>query len=622
MQSDLQNQIKSFKKSNLAAAETVDKSGPVGVVAQAAAPPPPSALIPPRPPPPQPPQANPIPRVASQPMMSDEDDDFEQGKSDMNMNDLKKKGNKGRRTSKANPKPKKGNNERRRSKMDVPSLPDMQISSAPAAAMGQTGLDDFSYQIDGPMLGWLYVLAFLAGLDFSIVFPSSYGLVRSLGGSVTYYGIVFAMFSVAQFCASFFLGALLDNRPLKEILLLSSLNLMVGNLLYSRANSNDTMFLLIVGRVLCGAGAAIVTIGYAHIARVSNEYKRLSRFTFFRWLEIAPAVVAPAIGAGLTHASFNAGAFDVNHNNSCSFFMVFVFAVYSLAIIVKILLLRRQIKTTINDKMFRSIEEEVETEDMLRRRMQLAAASSDNYAEDGSSTPYASLGAAPASGGNGGTVFIQHRFASKDAFVLLLIFASMVISFWAFEASVIPVVVKADWDITSNYLLFLYIGVVISLSYGAFTYFGLEQKGTRLLITALLTMCIGSVTLTQFDQNKSMPTWQICVASGFLASGFCIGSLQVPLMYSKLIGAKMEDLGVKMTWFFAVIALARFVGPFWGAVAYEIYGINLIAHSSAILLILAVFVGFCSLPLSETLPNTDPSAPLNRQNLRQYSEVV
>jgi hypothetical protein len=51
-------------------------------------------------------------------------------------------------------------------------------------------------------------------VDFSIVFPAMYQLVIKYGGSVLYYGIVFATYSAAQFIAAIWMGSVFALRSM------------------------------------------------------------------------------------------------------------------------------------------------------------------------------------------------------------------------------------------------------------------------------------------------------------------------------------------------------------------------------------------------------------------------
>jgi hypothetical protein len=53
---------------------------------------------------------------------------------------------------------------------------------------------------------------------------------------------------------------------------------------------------------------------------------------------------------------------------------------------------------------------------------------------------------------------------------------------------------------------------------------------------------------------------QIMIASAFLGVGATLVALQLTALFARLMGARLEDLGVHMTWFWAAAGLARCLG--------------------------------------------------------------
>jgi len=93
-------------------------------------------------------------------------------------------------------------------------------------------------------------------------------------------------------------------------------------------------------------------------------------------------------------------------------------------------------------------------------------------------------------------------------------------------------------------------------------------------------------------------------------------------MYARILATKPRNLGRTISWFFAVISLARFIGPFWGAVAYDLGGVNVVAGSCAALLISALFVGFGFLMRSEYSLDSFPQArPVSEQQTPRVTDV-
>ncbi len=59
----------------------------------------------------------------------------------------------------------------------------------------------------------------------------------------------------------------------------------------------------------------------------------------------------------------------------------------------------------------------------------------------------------------------------------------------------------------------------------------------------------------------------------------------------------MGDLGLRMTWFFALAAFGRLFGPVYGYLMIRQFDtVNFLSHTSALLIIIAAFAAFLSVP--------------------------
>ena len=118
-------------------------------------------------------------------------------------------------------------------------------------------------------------------------------------------------------------------------------------------------------------------------------------------------------------------------------------------------------------------------------------------------------------------------------------------------------------------------------------------------------MIFGSVFLTNFgindDNSKNIDTWQIVVATPFLTSGFCISTITIPALYVTLIGAGVGGLGLRMSWFFSLASFGVLAGPVYGFLVWQEFGsVNFISHSSALVLLFALLIGFVMIKLSSS----------------------
>lgn len=199
----------------------------------------------------------------------------------------------------------------------------------------------------------------------------------------------------------------------------------------------------------------------------------------------------------------------------------------------------------------------------------------------------------------------EHRFRSSEGAFLLSLFFMMTFCFWAFLAGVLPLstidvdLKKCKWKESELATIFFVVGGMFFLSYfingWAQTYYSRE----KLVTCSLLLMVVGSVVLTDFtskEEKGCLDTVQVGIAAVFLTIGFGIGSVQLPVMFGRLLGTRKMDLGAEMGWFFAVVLLGRAAGPAYGIYITNGFSTNVVAHTTALLLLLAVFCTFGSIP--------------------------
>eukprot|EP01006_Ploeotia_vitrea_P055440 TRINITY_DN67994_c3_g4_i3.p3 TRINITY_DN67994_c3_g4~~TRINITY_DN67994_c3_g4_i3.p3 ORF type:complete len:301 (-),score=152.55 TRINITY_DN67994_c3_g4_i3:47-949(-) len=191
--------------------------------------------------------------------------------------------------------------------------------------------------------------------------------------------------------------------------------------------------------------------------------------------------------------------------------------------------------------------------------------------------------------------------SKRETWALWFLLMVMVVSFWSFLAAIIPATRHQQWSILSNYLLFCFIGVVFVVTFGAYKALRIQNTNTKTLLMSIVIMAFGCIALSSFAgaSATSLPTWQVLLASGLLVVGFGIGTVQLPSMYSTMISEGLhENVSGKMTMFFASLALARTIGPLWGAIAYHYSGLTLVAHTSAVILMVGLMLGFLFLTRS------------------------
>lgn len=421
-------------------------------------------------------------------------------------------------------------------------------------------------------LGSLFILSFLVAVDFSMVLPGMYPMIKEFEETANMYGIVFTAYSVGQIISALILGYCCALKSMKSILIVETLFLIAGNALYCAAAKGPLKWLLVAGRGLCGIGGGISIFGYSHLAKFSSKPERASRFALFRLVEILGSVVAPALGALSVKCSFLFFG-HVTEYNVPALIMIFLLSIFLIFLSLE-RLWKRQRRWRIVDMFARSLDEEIQLDSRTH--------SYGSFSDSGTPREIWSLG---------------------------LIFLAMVIPFWAFLASFIPLATDKDWSLLSNYYLFVYIGILSLVTFAGYKWARPDVNSTRLLLSCLLVMLLGAVGLTDFLHvgDSELPTWQLYTAATLLVAGFCIGTVQLPSMFARFSAPSLPMLASKTSRWFALVSSGRWIGSIWGALAYDWSGMNLISHSCAVVLVLGLLVGFCFLAHPFAPPANDAS---------------
>lgn len=163
---------------------------------------------------------------------------------------------------------------------------------------------------------------------------------------------------------------------------------------------------------------------------------------------------------------------------------------------------------------------------------------------------------------------------------------------WAFIAAVVPFIqLEYHYSLTYTYLFFLFIGVIFALSFGLFKLFQWYNTLYKMLMTSLLISALGMVLAFQFTEH-TISLIQLSISTGLIVSGYCIGTVILPVLYSSLIGVKLESLGVQQSSWFALVSLSMAIGPMWGSYMSHLTPDNMqnSALSGLVLLILALIL--------------------------------
>jgi len=455
------------------------------------------------------------------------------------------------------------------------------LPSDPRSLGGAIGEAELGSVQGEPLFGHIFTLVFLASVDFSLILPSLLPLVHHLGGGLTWYCAVFASYSAAQFLSSLFVTYLYTNKPVKSLVVASTILIITGNAIYLAPATTANLWLLVFARVLSGLGGGSAVFAFSHVACHSPSTSRPNRVALLRMVEVVGGFVAPALGVVFAHFDFLFFE-NVNEFNVCALAMVVLSGCYLLFLLAEALLSSRPgwpVVALFN----RSMDEENETEQQLEEFNRFYAAISDE------------------------------RRVSWRCAMLAVLFA-LVAAFWAFLSSFLPYASDDSWSLVSHYMLFFFVSAMCVLSFVAIRVARLELHSWRLLTAALVSMAAGAICLIDLTPGSpDLPDFQLYLASGFLSVGFAVATVQVPAMYARLAALELSSWSMGgFSSFFAIASLAKVAGPIWGTLAYDAIGMNLIAFTicAVVLACLLLVMGQLSTGRSDYMSSVAPSDSL------------
>ena len=171
----------------------------------------------------------------------------------------------------------------------------------------------------------------LGDMSRGVMFPSMWPLVKSLGGSEVTLGYSVAAFSFGRVLVNPLFGSMSHKIGYSKTLILSSIILLVGTLLYAQIQNIGRPQFLIVAQTCLGIGSGTLGVTRAFVADVTAKRNRTTYMAWITAVQYGGFTVTPFVGSFfifiLGDLDLRAGPLRLNKYTAPAYFMTVITAV-------------------------------------------------------------------------------------------------------------------------------------------------------------------------------------------------------------------------------------------------------------------------------------------------------
>ncbi len=186
---------------------------------------------------------------------------------------------------------------------------------------GKTELDFF----DLPLLrriAPLVAIVFVDGLALSILYPILPFYAQKFGASPALIGVIISLAAFFQAICSPLFGKLSDRKGRKPMLILGQCGSLLGMLTMVSASG---IWILLIGRVLCGLSGGSSVIALATVSDVTKPHERTEAFSKIVLAQAFTFVIGPAIVALLIKSGYQGPLYAAAGSSGLSIIISLIF---------------------------------------------------------------------------------------------------------------------------------------------------------------------------------------------------------------------------------------------------------------------------------------------------------
>jgi len=429
----------------------------------------------------------------------------------------------------------------------------------------------------------VYFSMLVGSISFSIVMSSLWPYLKRIDHTVTetYLGWVNAAYSLGQMLASILFGYWCDRRPSIEPMMLSTLLLLVGSILYGYAESFglNGIYVVLAARFVLGISAGVISVARTVSAHLSTKETRAKVMAFLALFQAAGFFIGPALQAaaqpvGSKGVYIPAIAFSLNiYTAPC--FLLIILSVVNAILLIMYFKEDFDAKTRFKDDAINSRAASMQYEP-LDLKMVLVTLILWFVCMTIFTLNETIL--AP---------IMMNEFAwTREHTVFygsIILSIAGVVAIGSFLV-VIPLAKKyAEKVVIFSGLFIMLIGFILYLPWGP----GTPQLTPE--VTTNLTNIVGCPRQYNWcHTTPSIPFIQFIAAALLVGIGYPVASVTISILYSKIIGPFPQ--GKYMGWFSGMGGIARIIGPLYVSAVYQHYGLRWSAVGSQGILVLSLIL--------------------------------
>jgi len=374
-------------------------------------------------------------------------------------------------------------------------------------------------------------ITFLGSLCFSIVLPSLWPFIQEIEkrngrvpqSSIT--GWAVAVNSFGSFIASPIIGYWGDRRSTREVIAITLIFMMIGNVLYSLSLN---IYMILAGRFIVGAAAANFSVAQTYLAYATTLDTRTLVMTLNSGVSVIGFIAGPAFAYVCSYIDFNIKSVNINSNTAPGY----IASIISILGLFSLLLLKEIPKSR------------------KKRRQDVGSGASGVYSGQGSV-------------GDISTLFSMKKLKNVPwTAVLILLYATFAFTaaFTVFETiGTAYTQHEYNWGSRQNGIFFCCLGVLVIVALFILQIF-LKLFNDRICLIFTTLMMIGAFLVTvNFDNLQYVGLWRFLSGAGVGAAGFSPACALVMSIYSKVLDKL--DQGTLMGLAQSAASISRIVGP-------------------------------------------------------------